>query len=256
MSGKKPIGLALLVAAAAMMVMAFAASSASATEVTPANKKIKATLVSGTFSKLLPKNAYSTTYVSCTAAEAEFTTPTSEGQPGGMSANKNSGEPKQEKGGVGTFSQGQGSVNMQVQENLPKFTGCSLRELDPAKPHEFPGKEIQPATVSTVKSGFQLAGWGLNKTEAMVALGVPGESITIALSGTECVITIGTTASETNVIMGEFNNGTHRARFDSQIKFKDNGKCGTILSPGQYEGEFNTEVVGQPTESFSILPTS
>jgi hypothetical protein len=216
-----------LLATAAMMVMAFGASSASATEVTPVNTKITASLQPETQSRLISKNAYATTFLSCKKASAQFTTPPGGGQPAGMNQNVN-------RTNVGTFSQGAGSVTAQIQPE-PKFEECALVLGDPAKP-EKQGMELAPVTVAT-GSGWTLSVWGLTDESAMAAIGVPGGSAVIVI-GAECVITI-PPSGEQGVVMGEYSNTTQKLRLDGQLKFAENGKCGGLLSPAQYEATFN-----------------
>lgn len=250
MKRNKSLGFGLMAALAALAVMAFAATSASATEVKPANTKIKATLQAETQSRFIPKNAYSNTFLSCTTSSAEFTTPPSEGQPGGMSQNQNSA-------GVGTNSQGLGSVTMQIQAsqeaagfNGPEFKNCSVREFVGEETAKDPGQEIAPATVTT-SAGWTIAGWGLSAAEGMLAVGVPDQGATISFNVGlgECVITIGD-GSQT-VVMGEYDNENHKARIDGQVKYKVNNEaaCAGLggETPAQFEGTYdaneNLEVV-------------
>jgi hypothetical protein len=274
MIGKKPIGLALLVAAAATMVMAFAASSASATVVTPANQKIKATLKKQAdqaepHAKLLPKNAYSEFFLSCQKSEAEFTVPDGTAQPTGMKQNTNRGqlEGASEVGEgehVGTFSQGPGSVSMQIQEK-PKFEECTVRQGKVAEPHKQ-GTAIGTATVTTTE------GWTLAATSQLavgkkenvnvpeMAIGVPQAGAVIKTNVPtvgECEITIG--ESQQTVVMGIFVNLTHQVRFDGQVKYTTNpltvGGCTGLegLSPAQFEAEYLTTGGGAGKE-LEILP--
>ena len=254
MKGRKSLGFGLMVALAAMATMAFAASSASATEVVPAGKKIKATLVEDKESRFIPKNGYDELYIACDSASAEFSVPDGAAQPaGGMKQNQN-------KPGIGALSQDQGSVSMQIQDQ-PSFTNCDLRESAPEPPTQAKGTDIVEMTITTTE-GWTLAAWGLAATggspDAMMAIGVPDAGLTYSYTippFETCVVTIG--EAQQTVVMGEFDNDTHLARFDGQVKYTTNGSPACpppAESPAQFETELDTEVVEDPEQDLEVLP--
>ena len=222
MKGRKSLGFGLMVALAAMATMAFAASSASATEVVPAGKKIKATLVEDKESRFIPKNGYDELYIACDSASAEFSVPDGAAQPaGGMKQNQNNRE-------IGTLSQGSGSVSAQIQDQ-PSFTDCDLRESAPSPPTQAKGTDIVEATVTTAE-GWVIA-WEQvtiivdKKPVASIiqqVLSVPdaGATIEYELFGFTCVITIG--EEQQTAVMGEYVNDTSMGSFDGQVKYTTN----------------------------------
>jgi hypothetical protein len=274
MIGKNRLGLALFVAAAATMAIAFAASSASATVVKPANTKVTGELQVGERSRLLPKNAYAEVFLSCKKSKTEFTVPSETAQPTGMKQNTNRGQKAGESElgegeHVGTFSQSPGAVSMQLQEQNkaagfegPSFEECSVRKASPEKPHEE-GTEIAAATVTTT-TGWTLAATSqpaVGKKETinlpLLAVGVPdkGAVIKFTLPGKEeCVVTIG--EGQQTVVTAEYSNTTHKASIDGQVKYTVNNEvaCEGLgsVSPAQFEGQYL--LTAAEGKSFEVLP--
>ena len=254
MKVRKSLGFGLIVALAAMATMAFAASSASATEVVPAGKQIAASLKEDTQSNFYPKNGYNSVYLSCEDSTARFKVPAKEE---GQQYNENDLE-------VGTLSQGQGSVSLQVQPE-PEFLECAvwLSEEQGAK-----GVKVAGAEVATTDK-WMLAAEEKNiggTSIAQLAIGVPQAGATITIDNQAvppvdvCDITIGD--GQQSVVMGSYDNATQQASFDGQLKYTttpllpEEAGCESVegRSPAQYEAEYVTSVVGQPLEDFEILP--
>jgi hypothetical protein len=238
----RKLGIGLL-ATAAMMVMAFGASSASATEVVPANTKVTATSKTEEFQqwpKFLPNNAYNPFFTACEESEAQFTTPATGG--GNFNANIN-------QVGTGTLSQGQGSVSSQIQ--FADFDECALYVTETGKTED--GVEVTEAVVRTTEDDWTVAGWGLSSSFAMVAVGVPDEGAEIEIPATGCVITVG--QGQQSVIMGEYDNAGN-LELDGQLKFVTNDAEACALpvplaKPAQFEGSYS---VTTPNGTFEVLP--
>lgn len=215
MQGKKRIRIGLISTAVALVTMAFAASVASATVVTPANTQITATLKAGTNARFLPANAFSETGVSCKSATIKFTTPTSEA---GSLNNKNKLE-------TGKYSAGPGSVTMSVLGE-PGFLECGLVMLPPNPETEF-GSLVSGATITT-STGWPIVAEGVNATEGIFALGIPSGGVNVSSS---CNYTMGN-----GVIGARYINATKELKLDGQLEGAS-AFCGNF-SPFQFEATF------------------
>ena len=225
MSIRNRTGLATFAALAAMVAMALAATTASATIVVPPSTAITATSASTIF---IPENAYSTLFVKCTSSTAKFTTPAGRVKGGttrvGEDANIN-------RTSIGTQSTGPGGVTMDL--SSIEFAKCGL----------FNGStEVAPATVNTT-TGWSLSGeQGPSEATGWAAIGVPKAGAEIFITGVGTVVVSPSEASA--VIAPEYKNSTHVLHVDSQIALSGAG----LVSPAQFEANYTAN------NSLEILP--
>lgn len=224
MISKKPIGLGLFAVVVAMLAMAFAASTASATRITPPNTVIKATLVAETTSKFMPKNAYAGTSIQCETSTATGTTPTQEEAEAQNNTNRT---------GVGARSEGPGSVIMDV---TPTFTNCAV--------YAWNGAEwVKTGTEATVavNGNWTFAADWITSTAIPVVIGVPSNGAVITV-GEVCEITVSN--GRASAVMGRWTNPAGEAsammRIDGQIEFASPEACGGV-TPAQFEGEYEVK---------------
>jgi hypothetical protein len=227
MNKGKPLSYALIIAVTAATMLAFAAPTASATIVKPANTKIKASLKEGTYLRFSGNNAYYAIYIVCNKSEFSFTTPTE--------AAKSLFNTNRAK--TGAYSLGSGSVSMKIEE-FPRFEECTFREGNPEEP-EKPGKEL--GTITWAAS----AGWSIAATQFISKAGTA--ALVIPKSGLIANSGCGLVTMLQSVPIGVFTNATHTLRLDGQVGFSGLQECG--FSPStQFEAEYTTN------NSLEILP--
>jgi hypothetical protein len=231
----RKLGLGLL-ATAAMMVMAFAATSASATVVSPAGKAITATQVATgqeNPNHFTVNNAYGGTLTNCAKASFKAQVPVN----GEHDLNEN--QPQ-----VGTHSQTAGSVYMDLDE--VKFEECAVY----AWSGEHTKGEPQAPSVVTTTEGWAIGLHRITNGPAIAAISVPAQGATINIAGGLCVLEVAP-AGETAPATGLWTNGApSQLRVDAQIPLaQKSGNCAAIGinlgQPAQFEATFNVTVDNQ-----------
>jgi hypothetical protein len=201
----------LVASTAAIIALAFMASTASATRVKPANTKITATLTPGTNWRLLPNNAYNTVYLSCSKSEFTFTTSIEGEKP--LNTNRTS---------VGTFSRGPGSVRMEVGGVGPTLGECLILLGNPEKPleegvgigvmvftHEFAG-----ANPPGIDADEFLVEKNVVNLIALTMPSVLAKGGNFPCEGTETIFPV---SGKPGVLVGEYTNKTKQLKLDGQV---------------------------------------
>ncbi len=233
------LGLGLLVALAAMATMAFAASSVSATIVTPATgtEAERTVTVTSTDSKFTADNAFAGNSLACNTSATDITVPAE----GAQSFNQNQTE-------VGTQSTGPGAVAVQMTQ--PTFEECFVRN----KLQEPVGTVVvtpqDPLNVEDWSGAFY-AVERPGVDPVVLAISVPQKALDVEINagGFECTLLIAS-ADQQQVVMGDFTkvDETSVLRVDGQVHFdiKSEGAAGDCeelglmpaTSPAQFEGNY------------------
>jgi hypothetical protein len=235
----KRIPVSLIAALLALGMLAFGATSASATAVTPPEAEITATLAAGTTSKFLPANAYAETSVQCESSEAEFTTPNGEFEPGEGKFRYNTNRGAIEA--VGAFSESAGSVIMDLTEP-PTFNECFIYEWSGTA---WVKNEEAPASVSTNNDNgdWTFAALQLTEWQGQASIGVPTAGAEIEIPALACTEVVSPTQAS-SVAAPAYVNETQKLFVDGQI---DGSGC-PLPTPAQFEAIYDL------TETFRILP--